>query len=226
MCTDLRIEPRELAERGFRFVKVPATLLLGRASAPRADIHPADLSDLLGRFGIDLIAERIESEGMVVDLLDYDVRFGQGFLFSPPRPVRAEALQVGAAEADEPTAAPDELTSEHARTRSRGGRIALGRLSPVMIGRIAFVHRTLLPRSPAGYDVVLCDVWGVVHNGVAAIRAACDALTRFRAEGGTVVLITNAPRPGDGGARFLDQSRRAARRLRRHRQLRRRDPRA
>jgi cyclic-di-GMP phosphodiesterase TipF (flagellum assembly factor) len=29
----------------------------------------------------------------VVDLLDYDVRFGQGFLFSPPRPVRAEALQ-------------------------------------------------------------------------------------------------------------------------------------
>ena len=30
---------------------------------------------------------------MVVDLLDYDVRFGQGFLFSPPRPVRAEALQ-------------------------------------------------------------------------------------------------------------------------------------
>ena len=30
---------------------------------------------------------------MVVDLLDFDVRFGQGFLFSPPRPVRAEALQ-------------------------------------------------------------------------------------------------------------------------------------
>ena len=51
------------------------------------------MSDLLGRFGIDLIAERIEAEGAVVDLLDYDVRFGQGFLFSPPRPVRAEALQ-------------------------------------------------------------------------------------------------------------------------------------
>jgi cyclic-di-GMP phosphodiesterase TipF (flagellum assembly factor) len=39
-----------------------------------------------------LIAERIESETVVVNLLDYDVRFGQGFLFSPPRPVRAEAL--------------------------------------------------------------------------------------------------------------------------------------
>jgi cyclic-di-GMP phosphodiesterase, flagellum assembly factor TipF len=54
------------------------------------------LADLLARSGIDLIAERIESEGVVVDLLDYDVRFGQGFLFSPPRPVRAEALQSGA----------------------------------------------------------------------------------------------------------------------------------
>ena len=92
---DLRIEPRELAERGFRFVKVPAELLLSRTAQPNADIHPADFSDLLGRYGIDLIAERIEREGVVVDLLDYDVRFGQGFLFSPPRPVRAEVLGGG-----------------------------------------------------------------------------------------------------------------------------------
>jgi cyclic-di-GMP phosphodiesterase TipF (flagellum assembly factor) len=91
--TDLRVEPRELNERGFRFIKAPATLLLNRVGAASTDIHPADLSDLLGRFGIDLIAERIESESVVVDLLDYDVRFGQGFLFAPPRPVRAEALQ-------------------------------------------------------------------------------------------------------------------------------------
>ena len=82
--------------RGFRFIKVPATLLLEPHRRAPADIHPADLSDLLGRFGIDLIAERIESEAQVVDLLDYDVRFGQGFLFSPPRPVRAEALQEAA----------------------------------------------------------------------------------------------------------------------------------
>jgi cyclic-di-GMP phosphodiesterase, flagellum assembly factor TipF len=89
---DLRIEPRELANRNFRFVKVPANLLLNRSVA-QSDIHPADLSDLVGRFGIDLIADRIESEASVVDLLDCDVRFGQGFLFSPPRPVRAEALR-------------------------------------------------------------------------------------------------------------------------------------
>jgi cyclic-di-GMP phosphodiesterase, flagellum assembly factor TipF len=94
---DLRIEPRELAARGFRFVKIPAALLLNRVT-PGSDIHPADLSDLLGRFGIDLIAETVEREATVVDLLDFDVRFGQGSLFSPPRPVRADVLQ-GLAEA-------------------------------------------------------------------------------------------------------------------------------
>jgi cyclic-di-GMP phosphodiesterase TipF (flagellum assembly factor) len=101
--TDLRVDPRELNERGFRFIKAPAALLLNRLGAASTDIHPQDLSDLLSRFGIDLIAERIEAEGAVVDLLDYDVRFGQGFLFSPPRPVRAEALQ--SAEPAKPDAA-------------------------------------------------------------------------------------------------------------------------
>jgi HAD superfamily hydrolase (TIGR01459 family) len=55
------------------------------------------------------------------------------------------------------------------------------------------------------YDVVLCDVWGVVHNGLAAFPAACDALMRFRAEGGTAMLITNAPRSGEAVARILDR---------------------
>jgi cyclic-di-GMP phosphodiesterase TipF (flagellum assembly factor) len=91
--TDLRMEPKELADRWFRFLKVPAKLLLNKAATAQSDIHPEDLADLLARSGIDLIAERIENENMVVDLLEYDVRFGQGFLFSAPRPVRAEALQ-------------------------------------------------------------------------------------------------------------------------------------
>jgi HAD superfamily hydrolase (TIGR01459 family) len=55
------------------------------------------------------------------------------------------------------------------------------------------------------YDVLFCDVWGVVHNGVAAFPAACDALRRFRLSGGTVILITNAPRAGDAVARILDR---------------------
>jgi HAD superfamily hydrolase (TIGR01459 family) len=51
---------------------------------------------------------------------------------------------------------------------------------------------SLVPR----YDLFLCDVWGVVHNGRAAHPDAVDALTRARAAGTTVILITNAPRPG------------------------------
>jgi HAD superfamily hydrolase (TIGR01459 family) len=50
----------------------------------------------------------------------------------------------------------------------------------------------LVPR----YDLLLCDVWGVVHNGRRAHPSAVDALTRARAAGATIVLITNAPRPG------------------------------
>jgi HAD superfamily hydrolase (TIGR01459 family) len=55
------------------------------------------------------------------------------------------------------------------------------------------------------YDAVLCDVWGVVHNGVAAYADACDALARFRAGGGTVILISNAPRPREWVVRSLDR---------------------
>jgi cyclic-di-GMP phosphodiesterase, flagellum assembly factor TipF len=92
--SDLRIEPRELADRGVRFIKVPAALLLDPRQTSTSDIHPSDLSDLLGRFGIDLIAEKIEGERAVVDLLDYDVRFGQGFLFAPPRPLRPDGASA------------------------------------------------------------------------------------------------------------------------------------
>src|SRR6187402_1121620 len=97
--TDLHMSPNGLADRSFRFLKVPAKLLLNKVAGVHTDIDPEDLADLLARWGIDLIAERIETETTVVDILDYDVRFGQGFLFSPPRPVRAEALHGSAAEA-------------------------------------------------------------------------------------------------------------------------------
>ena len=58
------------------------------------------------------------------------------------------------------------------------------------------------PKSAAGlsqlapdYDVLLCDVWGVIYNGRESFPVACEALARFRAERGPVVLISNAPRP-------------------------------
>src|ERR1700709_2490563 len=55
----------------------------------------------------------------------------------------------------------------------------------------------------AGVDVVLSDIWGVVHNGLESFPEACEALHTFRAQGGAVILITNAPRPADSVQRQL-----------------------
>lgn len=67
------------------------------------------------------------------------------------------------------------------------------------------------PQFPAGlsglasqYDTILCDVWGVIHNGRAAFTEACDALVKFRAQGGQVSLITNAPVPEAQVVRYFE----------------------
>jgi len=57
----------------------------------------------------------------------------------------------------------------------------------------------------AAYDAILCDVWGVIHNGIVRFADAEDALVRFRQAGGCVVLLTNAPRPGDAVVGQLDR---------------------
>src|ERR1700684_23536 len=54
-----------------------------------------------------------------------------------------------------------------------------------------------------GVDVVRSDIWGVVHTGLVAFPQACEALHSFRAQGGSVILITNAPRPADSVQRQL-----------------------
>lgn len=58
----------------------------------------------------------------------------------------------------------------------------------------------------ARYDAVFCDVWGVLHNGRMAYAEAGEALARFRAGGGTVVLVSNAPVPADGVERVLKRT--------------------
>ncbi len=63
-----------------------------------------------------------------------------------------------------------------------------------------FQHgRSLLAR----YDVLFSDVWGVVHDGLSAYPQATDALERFRASGGTVILVSNAPVPNARVAEML-----------------------
>jgi cyclic-di-GMP phosphodiesterase, flagellum assembly factor TipF len=133
--TDLRIEPRELADRGVRFIKVPAALLLDQRQTSASDIHPSDLSDLLGRFGIDLVAERIEGERAVVDLLDYDVRFGQGFLFAAPRPLRPETASA--------TGAADNAQVSNAAARPSSGTLKAD--PPRSSGNAALARRAIGP---------------------------------------------------------------------------------
>jgi HAD superfamily hydrolase (TIGR01459 family) len=57
----------------------------------------------------------------------------------------------------------------------------------------------------ADYDLILCDVWGVIHNGIAHFGRAVDALARFRRQGGRVILLTNAPRPQAKVVKMLDR---------------------
>lgn len=54
------------------------------------------------------------------------------------------------------------------------------------------------------YDLVLCDVWGVLHDGLSGLPLADDALARYRRGGGRVILVSNAPRPGHLVAGQLD----------------------
>jgi HAD superfamily hydrolase (TIGR01459 family) len=69
---------------------------------------------------------------------------------------------------------------------------------------------SLIPEAPLSaladrYDALVCDVWGVVHNGATAAPAACEALQRFRASGKPVLLLSNAPRPGSNVKPQLDR---------------------
>ena len=75
--------------------------------------------------------------------------------------------------------------------------------SPREAGRPVELVSGLAELAPR-YDLVLSDVWGVLHDGVTAFPAAGDALRRFRAGGGRVVLVSNAPRPGFVVTRQLD----------------------
>lgn len=103
--SDLKISFQNLADRGFRYVKISAERLLHRADELGTDIHPVDITDYFRRFGMELIADHVEREADVVDVLDYGVKLGQGFLFSPPRPVRVDVLAGSASPKSTPAPA-------------------------------------------------------------------------------------------------------------------------
>jgi cyclic-di-GMP phosphodiesterase TipF (flagellum assembly factor) len=97
----LDLDLADLKSSGVAFLKATGDMLaralrderpLGLTTAPRATAD--DLVDTLAREGVALIAEKIEDEPTVVEVLDLDVAYGQGHLFGPPRPIREEILEA------------------------------------------------------------------------------------------------------------------------------------
>ncbi len=86
--TRLDLDFSRLKRLGFTFLKVKAETLISGMKKAQAAVATEDFKDLLARNGINLIAERIEQEKSVVQLLDFQVDFGQGYLFGEPRPIR------------------------------------------------------------------------------------------------------------------------------------------
>ena len=78
---------------GFRFLKVRATTLVDGMSGAGAAVAAEDFKKLLSRHGLDLIAERVEDEATVLQLLDYAVDYAQGYLFGEPRAVRDDSTR-------------------------------------------------------------------------------------------------------------------------------------
>jgi cyclic-di-GMP phosphodiesterase TipF (flagellum assembly factor) len=107
--TDFDLDWRELHRADIKFVKLAAELLLSQVAAdeqdadrlslkPLPDLNAADVAQLARRFGVEIIAEKIETERQVIDVLELDIAYGQGHLFGEPRAIRDAVL----AETDPP----------------------------------------------------------------------------------------------------------------------------
>ena len=91
----------ELQSAGVRFVKVNGDRLLEELtpegerpiSSITRDISPEDVPAVFTRYGVDLIAEKVESEKTVIELLEFDIPFGQGHVFGAPRPIKGSLLE-------------------------------------------------------------------------------------------------------------------------------------
>ena len=113
------IDLPDLERSGVRYVKIPARVLTEQIlhggvrpkSAITRELAAADVAAVFQRYGIDVIAERIESEDTVLDVLDLDIPYGQGHLFGAPRAIKESLLE-------ETTQQPRDFLLKH------GGRVA------------------------------------------------------------------------------------------------------
>lgn len=98
--TDLDLDLQDLSRADVKFVKVGAQALLDELTEVEGrlvlrsmpDLAAEDFALLLRRYGVDLVAEKVESERQVVDILDLDIQLGQGHLFGEPRAIKDAVL--------------------------------------------------------------------------------------------------------------------------------------
>jgi cyclic-di-GMP phosphodiesterase TipF (flagellum assembly factor) len=102
--TRLDVDLADLERAGVRFLKAPGNLLVQQIIRenvrPRSniarEIAPPDVTAVFSRYGVDVIAERVEDEATVVEILDLEVPFGQGHLFGAPRPLKDSLMEATA----------------------------------------------------------------------------------------------------------------------------------
>lgn len=82
--TDPNVDLASLEKQHFRFIKIDAATMLSPEMQSKFGIDFRDLQRSFGRYGIDLIVEKIENEQTLIELLDYNVDYGQGYLFGAP----------------------------------------------------------------------------------------------------------------------------------------------
>ena len=98
--SELDLDLADLERADVKYLKVSASVLLSQlternghlAMRGARDLDAADYASLLRRHGVELIAEKVETEREIIDVLELDVGFGQGHLFGEPRPIRDDIL--------------------------------------------------------------------------------------------------------------------------------------
>ena len=98
--TDLSMDFIKLVSLGFHFVKTSSKVLLAAKKKGINEIHAEDFSRFLARNGLQLIVDHVENESEVVELLDFDISLGQGFLFAAPREVKSDVISGSNRRAD------------------------------------------------------------------------------------------------------------------------------
>lgn len=119
--TDLDLDYPDLSRADVKFVKIAADVLLSQllevegrmALKSMRDLQAADFAAITRRYGVEVIAEKVESERQVIDVLELDIGYGQGHLFGEPRAIREAVLAE--------TAPPIEFMHGALRKRAAGG---------------------------------------------------------------------------------------------------------